>query len=85
MPDTPDTDGNRYDADKDQRDEDQDPHVSPSIKVVSGEKLKHEQQEVNCQADQHGLVLNVFLCVQSGLGPPPPHIGPNSCTGYGNS
>ena len=63
MPDTPDTDGNRYDADKHQGNENQDPHVSPCIKVVSSEKLKHEEQQVDCQADEHGLVLDVLLCV----------------------
>ena len=65
MPDTPDTDGNGYNADKNQGDENKDPHVSSSIKVVSCEKLKHEEQEVHCQADEHGLVLDILLCVQS--------------------
>ena len=83
--DTPNTDGNGDDADKHKWDEDQDPHVSPGIEVVSSEELEHEQQEVNCQADQHGLVLNIFFCIQPGLRPPPPHIRPNSCTSNGNS
>ena len=64
MPDTPHTDGNGYDAHKNQGDENKDPHVPSGIQVVSSEKLKHEEQEVDCQANQHGLVLDVLLCVK---------------------
>ena len=41
---TPDTDGDGYDADKNQRDKNKNPHVSPGIKVVCSEELKHEEQ-----------------------------------------
>ena len=35
--------------------------MSPGIEVVRGEELEHEEQEVNGERDQHGLVLGVLL------------------------
>ena len=64
MPDTPDTDGNGYDAHKNQGDKNKDPHVPSGIQVISSQELKHKEQEVDCQAYQHGLVLDVLLCVE---------------------
>ena len=54
--------------------------TSPSVKIVSAEELEHEEEEVDCQADQHRLVLDVLLRVQPGLGPPPPDVRANCCS-----
>ena len=35
--------------------------VSPGVQVIRGEQLEHEQQQVDGERDQHGLVLGVLL------------------------
>ena len=35
--------------------------VSPSVQVIRGQELEHEQQQVDGERDQHGLVLGVLL------------------------
>ena len=82
----PDTDGDGDHADEDQRDKDEDPHVpvdattGPGVKIVSAEELEHEEEEVDGEADEHGLVLDVLLRVQPGLRPPPPDVRADGCS-----
>ena len=55
--------------------------TSPSVKIVSAEELEHEEEEVDCQADQHRLVLDVLLRVQPRLWSAPPDIRADRCSG----
>ena len=68
-----------------ERDEDQDPLVSPGVEIVCGEELEHEEQEVCGEADQHRLVLDVLLRVEAGLRPPPPHPAAHRGPGDGHT
>ena len=54
--------------------------ASPSVKIVSTEELEHEEEEVYGEADEHGLVLDVLLRVQPGLGTTPPDVRANGCS-----
>ena len=74
MSDTPDTNGDGDDANEYQWHEDQDPVVSLGVEVVSHQQLEHQQQQMGGQTDQHGLVVDVFLGVQTVLWPTPPDV-----------
>ena len=54
--------------------------ASSGVKIVSTEELKHEEEEVDGEADEHGLVLDVLLSVQPGLRTSPPHVGADCCS-----
>ena len=77
MTDAPDADGNGHDADEDEWHKDEDPVVPSRFEIVGGEQLEHQEKQVGGEADQHRLVLNVFLGVEAALRSAPPHVRPD--------
>ena len=54
--------------------------ASPGVKIVGTEELEHKEEEVDSEADEHGLVLDVLLRVQPGLRTTPPDVRANGCS-----
>lgn len=63
--DSPDTDADGDEGQEHEGDEDQDPGVSLGLKVVTGQELKHQQQQVHPCTDHHRLELNMAVVFHS--------------------
>lgn len=63
--DGPDTDADGDEGQEHEGDEDQDPGVGLGLKVVTGQELKHQQQQVHPRTDHHRLELNMAVVFHS--------------------
>lgn len=63
--DGPDTDADRDEGKEHEGDEDQDPGVGLGLQVVTGQELKHQQQQVHPRTDHHRLELNMAVVFHS--------------------
>lgn len=59
--DCPDAHGNGEDRDEDERYKDESPEVPIILKVVTGKHLKDEEQQLQEQADDHCLVMDLAI------------------------
>ena len=55
------------------------------VEVIGCEELEHEEEQVDRETDEHGLVLEVLLIVEPGLRSPPPHVAPDTGPGDGDT
>lgn len=74
MLDRPYADGDREDRDEDEGDEDQCPEVPVILEVVAREHFKDQQQQLQEQADDHGLVVHLAIALVPVLWMRPPHV-----------
>lgn len=61
MLDGPDAHGDAHDGNEDEWDEYEYPEMTSSLQLVTDQQLEHEEDQVQRQADEHGLVVHIRL------------------------